>query len=97
LFALGATAYEVFTGHLPWERAASSEETLRRHMNLPARDPRNLCKGLDEPLYRFLQKAVASDREARFQSALEFRDALRAIAPKEQIVRREKRNEMEMG
>ncbi len=35
LFALGATAYEVFTGLLPWERAASSEETLRRHMNLP--------------------------------------------------------------
>src|SRR5262249_45490638 len=33
LFALGVTGFEVFTRQLPWERAASSEETLRRHMN----------------------------------------------------------------
>ncbi len=82
LFALGATAYEVFTGHLPWERAASSEETLRRHMNTSARDPRDVRAGLDEGIYRFLEKAVDRDREARFQTAIEFRDALRALAPK---------------
>lgn len=88
LFALGATAYEVLTGQLPWERAASSEETLRRHMNLNARNPRDLKKGLDEAIYRFLDKAVARDREARFQSAKEFRDALRALAPKKPSVER---------
>jgi serine/threonine protein kinase len=95
LFALGATAYEVFTGQLPWERAASSEETLRRHVNSPPRDPRTVCKGLDEAVYRFLDKAVAPDREARFQTAIEFRDALRALAPKKPAAAREERQEKE--
>ena len=82
LFALGVTAFEVFTGLLPWERAASSEETMRRHMNTDARDPRDLRPGLDEGLYRLLEKSVKRDRELRFNTALEFRDALRALAPK---------------
>jgi serine/threonine protein kinase len=85
MFALGVTAYEVFTGGLPWERAASSEETLRRHMGNDARDPRTVRPGLPEGLYRLLQKSVTRDRDQRFQTALEFRDALRALAPKEQI------------
>jgi serine/threonine protein kinase len=85
MFALGATAFEVFTGGLPWERAASSEETLRRHMHNDARDPRAVRPGLPEGLYRLLQRSVSRDREQRFQTALEFRDALRALAPKEQV------------
>jgi len=79
LFALGVTAFEVFTGQLPWERAASSEETLRRHMNIPARDPRLLKPGLPEGIYRVLEKSVAREREERFQTATEFRDALSAL------------------
>ncbi len=93
LFALGVTAFEVFTLHLPWERAASSEETLRRHMNQPPRDPRDLKKGLPEGVYRMLEKSVAQDRENRYQSALEFRDALRAVAPKGAIVQSESESE----
>jgi eukaryotic-like serine/threonine-protein kinase len=82
LFALGVTAFEVFTLHLPWERAASSEETLRRHMNSPPQDPRDLKSGLPEGVYRVLEKSVSQDRELRYQTATEFRDALRALAPK---------------
>ena len=37
MFALGCTAFEVFTGQLPWEKSPSSEETLRRHLNTPPR------------------------------------------------------------
>jgi serine/threonine protein kinase len=85
LFALGVTAFEVFTGGLPWERAASSEETLRRHMHWDARDPRVVKPGLPEGIYRLLEKSVQRDRDARFQTALDFRDALRALAPKEQV------------
>jgi serine/threonine protein kinase len=85
LFALGVTAYEVLTGGLPWERAASSEETLRRHMHNDARDPRLVRPGLPENVYRFLEKAVKRDRDQRFQTALEFREALRAITPKAQL------------
>jgi len=82
LFALGVTAFEVFTLHLPWERAASSEETLRRHMNLPPQNPRAVKQGLPEGVYRMLEKSVAQDRDMRYQTATEFRDALRALAPK---------------
>lgn len=80
LFALGVTAFEIFIGALPWERAASSEETLRRHMNTDSRDPRPLRPGLPEGLYRLLEKAVARDRDMRFQTAMEFRDSLRAMS-----------------
>jgi serine/threonine protein kinase len=80
LFALGVTAYEVFTGGLPWERATSSEETLRRHMNWAPRDPRDVKPGLPEPLYKFMEKAVNRDRDLRYQTAAEFRDALRALS-----------------
>jgi len=40
MFALGVTAYELFTNQLPWEKAASFD-TLRKHINNPGRDPRH--------------------------------------------------------
>ena len=44
MFALGVTAYEAFTGELPWERG-SSQEVLRAIVNQNARDPRELRPG----------------------------------------------------
>ena len=83
LFALGVTAYEVVTGGLlPWERAASSEETLRRHMSQSARKPLDLKPDMPKGLARFLEKVVERDRELRYATATEFRDALRALSKK---------------
>lgn len=79
LFALGVTAYEMFTNALPWERSPSSEETLRRHLNVPPRDPKDLKKDLDDDLARVLLKAVSRDRNERFNSANQFKDALQKI------------------
>jgi serine/threonine protein kinase len=79
LFALGVTAYEMFTGGLPWERAASSEETLRRHMAMAPRDPRDLKPDLDEAVVKLLLKAVATEPAKRFQTAMAMRDAFRAL------------------
>ncbi len=76
LFALGVTAYEVFTGALPWERTPSSEETLRRRINLPPRDVRDVQKGIEEDLARVLMKMIAKDRTERFSSARQFKEAL---------------------
>src|SRR5438132_3919555 len=39
LFALGVTAYEIFTGGLPREKARGAMEVLTKHINSPARDP----------------------------------------------------------
>src|SRR5205085_2462408 len=75
LFALGVTAFEVYTGNLPWERSAGSAEALQKHINSKARDPRDLRPDLPEPVRKILIKAVERDPAARFQTASEFRQA----------------------
>lgn len=78
MFALGVTAFETFTGDTPWEKAASLQMLLS-HMNSPARDPREIRKGLDAATAKFLTKAVEREPSKRFQNPAEFRDALRTI------------------
>jgi serine/threonine protein kinase len=81
LFALGVTAYEMFTHGLPWEKAASLQ-TLLSHMNTPPRNPRELNPNLDEATVKFLLKAVTRDPNERFQTAAEFREALQKLPKK---------------
>jgi eukaryotic-like serine/threonine-protein kinase len=78
IFALGVTAWEVFLGHgqVPWERSVSSEETFRRRLNTPCRDPRDLKKGVEEDLARLLLKSVAKEPTDRYPSATAFKEAL---------------------
>lgn len=83
LFALGVTAFEVFTGHLPWDRAAGSMESLQKHINTPGRDPREYRPDLDDETREFLMKAIEREPRDRYQTAAEFRQALTAL-PKEQ-------------
>jgi serine/threonine protein kinase len=78
LFALGVTAYEMFTGHLPWDKAESMQ-TLLNHMNSPGRDPRDFRPDLDKRVAAVLSKSVARDPKDRYQTAGEFREALKAL------------------
>jgi serine/threonine protein kinase len=78
MFALGVTAYEVFTAVKPWEKAASLQ-TLLSHMNSPGRDPAELVPGLDKPTHAFLVKAIERNPKARFQTAAEFREVLQHL------------------
>src|SRR5262249_55552587 len=78
LFALGDTAYEVFTGTMPWEKAQSLE-TVMSHLNSPGHDPRKFKPDMDEEVARLLIKGVERDPKKRFQTAKEFRDALQAL------------------
>src|SRR5262249_49076752 len=82
MFALGVTAYEVFVGELPWEKTTSLQ-TLLSHMNSPGKDPRDLKPGLDDEVAEFLIKAIQRAPQDRFQTAAEFRDALRRLEDKE--------------
>jgi serine/threonine protein kinase len=79
LFAMGVTAYETFTGTLPWEKARGSMEVLRKHMAIPGRDPREVRPDLDAPTVALLVKAIERDVDKRFQTAAEFREALKAL------------------
>ena len=75
LFALGVTAYEAYTGDLPWERAESLT-VLVSHMNNPGRDPREIKPDLHPKVVAFLKKAVQRDPADRFQNPAEFKEAL---------------------
>jgi serine/threonine protein kinase len=75
MFALGVTAFEVFTFDLPWEKAAS-QQVLLSHVNNAARDPRQFLPDLDDATARFLTKAVERDPKDRFQTPAEFKEAL---------------------
>lgn len=78
LFALGVTAYEVFTFGLPWEKTESLQ-TLLSHMNSTGRDPRELRPDLDPATVSFLRKAVERDPRDRFQTAAEFKEAIQKL------------------
>jgi serine/threonine protein kinase len=78
LFALGVTAYETFTGNMPWEKAQSLQ-TLQSHLNTPGKDPRVHRPELDEKTANFLMKAVERDPNLRYQTAAAFRDALKTL------------------
>jgi serine/threonine protein kinase len=79
LFALGVTAYEMFTGVLPWEKVPDTSQTLLNHINAPGRDPLDVKPDLDKQTAQFLKKAIDREPNRRFQQALEFREALKAL------------------
>jgi serine/threonine protein kinase len=76
LFALGVTAFEMFIGAMPWEKSLNSEETLRRRMNTPPRQAKALKPDIEDDLAALLMKAVSVDRNGRFNSAMEMKEAL---------------------
>jgi len=78
MFALGVTAYEVFTGKLPWERAQSLE-TVMSHLNSAGHDPRRLHSEIPDDVAQFLIRAVDRDPAKRFQNARELREALKEL------------------
>lgn len=80
VFALGVTAFEMFTGGLPWDRSPSSEETLRRRLNTPPRNAKELKPDLGDDLIAALMKIVDRDRALRYGSAKEFKEALQRLA-----------------
>jgi serine/threonine protein kinase len=78
MFALGVTAYELFTSELPWEKAAS-QQVLLSHVNAPARDPRLFLPDVDNVTAKFLSKAVDRDPNQRYQNPNDFREALQRL------------------
>ena len=78
MFALGVTAYEVYTGKLPWEKTESLA-TIMSHMNSAGRDPREIAPKLDDATVAFLIKAIERDPRERFQDCAEFREALKKL------------------
>lgn len=79
LFALGVTAYEVFTGQLPWERSVSSEETFRRRLNQKPRTAKELNPQVGDDLSAILLRSIERDPADRYPTATAFKDALAKV------------------
>lgn len=79
LFSIGVTAYEMYTGGLPWPKAGGSLDMLQKHINQPARDPHEFNPNLPPDVRAFLLKAVAREPRERYQTAAEFKDAVTSL------------------
>lgn len=79
MYALGVTAFEMFSGGLPWERTASSEENFRRRLNNPPRQPKDMNPKLDDPVNKLLLKSISRDASERFQTAKEMKEAFKNL------------------
>jgi tetratricopeptide (TPR) repeat protein len=73
LFSAGVSLYELLTGQLPFEGMERKGPPPR---------PRSLVPSLPEVLDDAVMRAVALDREERFQSAADFAKPLRSILEK---------------
>jgi len=84
LYALGITLYELITGENPFD-AKTEVDTLTRQMreSLPAHD------AVPKRVMDVIAKATEKEQSKRFQTAAEFRDALKeALLPPKSIFQR---------
>jgi tRNA A-37 threonylcarbamoyl transferase component Bud32 len=82
LYSLGVVLYELLTGHLPFV-AETPMGMVLQHLQTTPEPPREAYpeRGIPEALSALVMKALEKDREARFASADEMRQALLALAP----------------
>jgi serine/threonine-protein kinase len=80
LFSLGAILYETLAGRPP-HTGRVYEAVLVSICTTDSPDIRLHAPNVPERVARLLAKALARDRDARFESAAEFLDALREAAP----------------
>ena len=82
LYSLGVVLYELLTGHLPFV-ADTPMGMVLHHLQTAPEPPRETYpeRGIPQALSALVMKALEKDREARFASADEMRQALLALAP----------------
>ncbi|MBE3096079.1 MAG: serine/threonine protein kinase, partial [Planctomycetes bacterium] len=75
LYSLGATFYEMVAGVPPFT-APTPQEVMRKHLAAPVPDPRQYVPDLPGAVCWLLTRAMAKDREYRYESAEDFIQAL---------------------
>ncbi len=75
IFSAGSVLYELLTGHSPFS-AASEIDLIFAVRDATPTPAMELNPDIPEPLAKLLDKSMSRSRSGRFQSALEFRNAL---------------------
>ena len=84
LYSLGVVLYEMMTRRPPFD-ADTPLAILLKHVNDPLPLPRELNPAIPAPLERIVLKALAKDRDGRFQTAQKMAEALKKAAVEAQI------------
>jgi len=75
LFSTGAVLYELLTGHKPFE-ADSTPSVLYQVVHRAAPPVRRWAPGVPDPIVAVVDRALTKDRERRYESAAQMREAL---------------------
>jgi eukaryotic-like serine/threonine-protein kinase len=78
LYSTGVVLFECLTGRLPFE-ADTPWTLIAKHIEEAAPDPRAMNAEIPDALAQVVLRAMAKDREGRYQTARELHDALEAI------------------
>jgi serine/threonine-protein kinase len=78
LYSAGVVLFECLTGRVPFE-AETPWSLIAKHIEEDPPNPRSLNPEVPEALSQVILKAMAKDKENRYQSAGEMHDALAAI------------------
>ncbi len=75
IFSLGIVLFELVTGHRPF-RGDTELELMMSIVKKPAPDPRTFNETIPTDIVRILSRALEKNRQKRYQSSLQMRQAL---------------------
>ena len=92
IFSLGVMMYQLLTGTLPFY-ADNPAALMNKIMNAPHPDPRKVNPKIVKPLVMILDKALAKEREKRYQTSAQMCAHLRQTGKKIDQVMAARKNE----